>query len=152
MKDNFASGIIDVQEEEGNLMRFGCYSGTFYCSVPNSKCILRTRAAKRESVFFRERFSAIFCEELFFSWLKPDCPVFLLVDNGSYRKRKSPFFLLNLLFVQTKSPINFVVLFRFFCAIFKHILHCQIHNVMNERLRSFLWLMLFCTKGVLITV
>ena len=112
----------------------------------------KARAAKRESVFFRERFSAIFCEELFFSWLKPDCPVFLLVDNGSYRKRKSPFFLLNLLFVQTKSPINFVVLFRFFCAIFKHILHCQIHNVMNERLRVFLYLMLFCTKGVLITV
>ena len=112
----------------------------------------KARAAKRESVFFRERFSAIFCEELFFSWLKPDCPVFLLVDNGSYRKRKSPFFLLNLLFVQTKSPINFVVLFRFFCAIFKHILHCQIHNVMNERLRGFLCLMLFCTKGVLITV
>ena len=48
MKDNFASGIIDVQEEEGNLMRFGCYSGTFYCSVPNSKCILRTNPSFSE--------------------------------------------------------------------------------------------------------
>ena len=102
-------------------------------------------------LFPREVLSDFLRRTLLFLAL-PDCPVFLLVDNGSYRKRKSPFFLLNLLFVQTKSPINFVVLFRFFCAIFKHILHCQIHNVMNERLRGFLCLMLFCTKGVLITV
>ena len=100
MKDNFASGIIDVQEEEGNLMRFGCYSGTFYCSVPNSKYSSILRRRKRNPSFSERGSQRFFAENS--SFLGPIARFSYLSTTAAIEKEKAAAPLL----LPTQSPLR----------------------------------------------
>ena len=77
-KTIFLQALLMFKKGEGNLMRFGCYSGTFY------NC--RSSLTQGIRLFPREVLSDFLRVTLLFLARLPG----FLTRNGSYRKRKSP--------------------------------------------------------------
>ena len=122
MKDNFASGIIDVQEE-GNLMRFGCYSGTFYCSVPNSKYSSILRRRKRNPSFSERGSQRFFAENS--SFLGPIARFSYLSTTAAIEKEKAAAPLL----LPTQSPLRSNQESHQYCRTFSWLLSSLLYYV-----------------------